>query len=253
MPFSSLSKGASVFIVLAIVGLRGVTAQQNFTSLPTWVCGLVPTICGSKKCQAVSPLSADKFDLDQYIEKTWYVQKQQVTPYQSENDLYCVTATYAKKSNGLIDVRNYANSGGVNGNIMGSSNNGTIFSNLCAKQVDGGSLKVAPCLLGLGPDLVGGPYWVLDVGGNYSWALISGGQPDQVKQEQPKVLCTTKEGRCFLDVNGSGLWLFTRERFPADSLIQAMEARLVEMGIWTGDLLDVVQEGCNYVGDNRKE
>lgn len=241
--------------LLALFAISEVVSQQNSTydpCFPNFVCERVPILCGSRKCRTVAPLSAEQFSLENYIEKTWYVQKQQPNPYQSEDDLFCVTATYNLKENGQLEVLNYGNSGGVNEGVMGTSPDGCAFSNLCAEQESGGRLKVAPCLLGLGPTLIGGPYWVLAVAPDYSWAIISGGQPDQVRQEEPEVLCTTKEGLPVIDINGSGLWLFTRERFPSNSVIETMEEKLVELGVWPGDLIDVVHEDCRYEGSNHK-
>ena len=223
-----------------------------------FLCDVLPFLCPEQEqisCPVVEPLSADNFDLEQYIAKTWFVQKQQTNPYQSENQLFCIAATYDQQDDGFLDVSNYGNNGAVNGPSQNSDNNG-FFSNLCGKQVAGGELSVAPCLFRPVFNIASGPYWVLDVADDYSWAIVSGGAPDQPRTDPANPdanLCTTKEGSSFLDTNGSGLWLFTRERVADPATIAAMEARLTDMGVFTGDLKDVTQEGCNYDGATLKE
>jgi lipocalin len=216
-----------------------------YSWMPSWVCS------PDSNCPAVSPVV--DFDVDKYIENSWFVQKQQVNGYQQPEDLYCVTATYNKREDGLIKVENRANKKTVNGELVGGGGGGfSQLSDLCAKQVDEGTGKliVQPCLLfniGL-QKLTGGPYWVLAVDkDNYEWAIISGGQPTDVvgggqSATKTDVRCTTKT----TGTNGSGLWLFTREPIPADGVVEAMEKKLLEMGVSTSKLLDVPQKGCNY-------
>ena len=223
-----------------------------------WFCDTLPFLCPEEpsNCPVVSPLSAENFDLDQYIAKTWFVQKQQTNPYQSENQLYCIAATYNQIDDGFLDVSNYGNNGQVNGPVQDSDDNG-FFSNLCGKQTDGGELSVAPCLFRPIFEAVSGPYWVLDVATDYSWAIVSGGAPDQPRTTDPANpdanLCTTKEGSNFFDTNGSGLWLFTREKVADQDTINTMEAKLTAMGVYTGDLKTVAQANCNYDGATLKE
>ena len=73
---------------------------------------------------------------------TRYIQQQQINGYQSEEDLFCVLATYDVDqtldtysvpgfAGGVVGVYNYANEGSVNGVPMGSAN-GTV---LCARAV----------------------------------------------------------------------------------------------------------------------
>lgn len=215
----------------------------------------IPLLCPQEEesqCPMVSPLNATQFDLDKYIEKSWYIQKQQTNPYQSENQLFCVVATYRKTDTEFLDVKNYGNNDQVNGAAQNSDNNG-FFSTLCAKQYDAGELGVAPCFLRLIFDITAGPYWVLAVADDYSWAIVSGGQPDQPYQvEDGSTVCTTREGNSFFDTNGSGLWLFSREQVASVATIDAMEAKLQEMGIYTGLLKNVTQEGCLYEGATLK-
>lgn len=203
------------------------------------------------QCPVVKPVSP--FDLDRYIEHTWYVQKQQENGYQKKEDLYCVTATYNRKdgNSGLLKVENRANRGGVNGELRGESSGfGSYFSSLCAQpqscDSNGscGKLRVQPCFLfQWGIAQTAGPYWVLAVDSeNYEWAVISGGQPTETVGQGPSTECTTKtEG-----INNSGLWLFTRQPIPDAQVVARMEAKLQQMGVATERLLAVAQEGCSY-------
>jgi lipocalin len=159
-------------------------------------------------------------------------------------------------SEGFLEVDNYSNNGMVNGPVQNSDDNES-FSNLCGKQIDGGKLSVAPCAFrGSLWDTVAGPYWVLAVGKDYSWAIVSGGQPNQPypsTSNPSTTLCTTKEGSSFLDTNGSGLWLFTREKIADATTIKEMEGTLLAMGVYTGNLKDVTQVDCQYNGATLKE
>ncbi|PNH09553.1 hypothetical protein TSOC_003790 [Tetrabaena socialis] len=151
--------------------------------------------------------SAVPLDVMAYAAAPWYVQKQLPLNYQPVNELYCVRAEYTLRnpsniSAGLI-ANNYANRGGVNGAVQGSSkydrNNATLLA-LPADTPDGsdGRLLVGPKeLLDMFPRAwrsIFGPYWVVAVGPSknatikYDWAIISGGQP---KYEAANGTCTT--------------------------------------------------------------
>jgi len=191
------------------------------------------------ECPEVSPVA--DFDIDEYIAKTWYVQRQQVTSYQPASDLFCVTATYDKEGKkqyfkDAITVRNYANDGAVN---TGGGN-----FELCAVVKGTARLSVSPCFL---PPFVGGPYWIVAVASDYSYAIIVGGQPKERGQCEAG-LCTTKEGGFLTLGNGEGLWFFTRERFPEASVLEALENEAAALGLCTASMLDVVHEGCEYEG-----
>jgi len=228
----------------------GKDGKDGKESTDKWLCKIFPSWC-KPKCPVIEPVG--NFNLTQYIEKSYFVQKQQVNPYQSKNQLFCVTATYNEQDGSdFISVSNYGNNDAVNGPVQ-STGDGSLFSELCAlPQEEGvGSLKVAPCAFKPVFNLLGGPYWVVAVADDYSWAIVSGGQPKVLKQEDP-VQCTTKQGTSFLDTNGSGLWLFTREQVASEETVQAMENILEDMGVYTGDLLPVEQAGCTYDGADLK-
>lgn len=89
---------------------------------------------------------------------------------------------------------------------------------------------------------------MIAVADDYSWAIVSGGEPGDVRQVDPP-LCTTRtnvSAEVLADTSGAGLWLLTKERIASNETLDEMEDRLGEMGIYTGDLFPVMQEGCNY-------
>lgn len=228
-------------------GLRERNLKAKSSSLWLWNAAAYPfTRQSSDDCPDVSPISADEFDLTLYQEKSWFIQKQQLTEYQPREDLYCVTATYNIKDDGYIGVRNTGNSDSVDGDKV-DSDEGGCFAGLAAEQVDGGQLRVAPsCFQGCLFPCVAGAYWVValetDDAGDYSWAIVSGGAPTEFKEEVDGIVyCTTpQEGR------NSGLWLLTRDMVADQATINTMEAKLTELGYYTGDLIDVPHENCTY-------
>lgn len=197
-------------------------------------------------CPDIQPMT--NFNTSEYIRSTWYIQQQQITGYQQPNTLYCVAQTLDSTNTtvpffdgSVVLVYNYANLNSVNGENQNAGN----FT-LCARQPyknDTARILNAPCFL---PNLFAGPYWVLAAGPhsyNYSWAIVSGGEPD----------ITYNDGNCSTSlkgINGSGLWLFTRERYGGFAMesVSTMRNYLVNMGITTSQLLNVSQHGCNYTG-----
>lgn len=218
------------------------SSPRELNSFKKWFCKKYPQNSWClPACPVISPVS--NFDLDKYISKTWYIQKQQVNPYQKENQLYCVTATYKILADrpGYISVINQGRNNGIDGPFQNSG------PSLCAKNQtkDTGYLKVAPCVNDFFFNLISGPYWVIAVDDDYEWAIVSGGQTKNVRQQNP-TLCTTSNSTSFFNINGSGLWLFTRTPVATQSVIDKMEKMLVDMGVYTGDLKNVVQDGCKY-------
>ena len=198
----------------------------------------------SDSCPNIHLQMNPSINLTEYIRKTWYIQKQQINPYQPEEDLFCVATTYNidKYSHTpffrgkVISVYNYANYKKVNGI---STNNSTV---LCARQPNSLSpekLLVAPCFL---PNIFGGNYWILAAGPetyNYQWAIIIGGQPNV---RITNTTCTTKEE----GINGSGLWLFSRKRVLDTDSLNYLYKILNKNNISTTKLKNVSQAGCNY-------
>ena len=197
-------------------------------------------------CPFIQPM--ENFNTTEYIRSTWYIQQQQVTGYQPENTLYCVAQTLDKTNNTVpffsgpvISVSNYANVDNVNGQSLNMNN----FT-LCARQVNSSlpsEILNGPCWL---PNLFAGPYWVIDAGpspSNYSWAIVSGGPPTV---QYPDGNCSTSEN----GVNGSGLWLFTRDNVKENVAyyVNLMRQSLKVLGYSVSQLLPVQQQGCNYTG-----
>lgn len=183
------------------------------------------------------------FDLDSFISKPWYIQQQMEISYQPASQLYCVEATYAKKDKPdiwghSIQVRNYARE--ADGTVRDTKD----F--LCAAEQGAGlppslgsddpaKLQVGPCFLPQIPYLTVGPYWIIAYNEEEGYALISGGQPT-IKTKDG---CRTGSG-----TNGSGLWIFTRERARNEALVQKVRGIAAEQGYDLSVLLDVDQTNC---------
>ncbi|KAI8472609.1 MAG: hypothetical protein J3K34DRAFT_413662 [Monoraphidium minutum] len=209
--------------------------------------------------------SAADLDLTKFIEAPWYPQEQMPVFYQPVNSLYCVRAKYtpitpSNFADGL-NVINTARTGSVTGPQMGSDGGG--FSSIVALPTKGtgatatSKLQVGPGFLaplakkGLRAatrpsrrnSFVFGPYWVVDYAPDYSWAIISGGAP------KVKTAGGCSAGRpnsqSFLDINGSGLWLFSRK--PVDpEATQIMRDKAAALGFDVSVLKPVAQAGCTY-------
>ena len=91
------------------------------------------------------------------------------TKYLPANENKCTYAEYSlfdKKSFWGYDVQVHNSATDDQGVIHDSG------KTLCAKQVDGAKLEVAPCFL---PTFTAGPYWILAHNETEGYALISGG------------------------------------------------------------------------------
>ena len=177
---------------------------------------------GYDNCPETQTVS--NLNLTEYVRKPWYVQMQQETPYLPLNSNYCVFARYNTTlrkvpffSGQVLSVYNYANLNGVNGYKLNTKN----FT-LCARVKDANEtskLLVAPCFL---PNIFGGDYWILNVGptnDNYEYAIVSGG-PLNVRYNSG---CSTSN----TSMNGSGLWLFTRNKTVSNKFIDDLIVYLV--------------------------
>ena len=198
-------------------------------------------LLSSESCPKIN--TVNNLNLTEYISHNWYIQMQQETYYLPKDFNYCVRANY-KNSNKkipfykgeVLDVYNYANKGKINSYNVNFQN--TI---LCARIPDNkiqSKLIVAPCFL---PNFLGGDYWILDAGpesNNYEYAIVIGGQPDVRYTDG----CTTKTNK----VNNAGLWLFTKEPTPPNSIIDYMLNKLKILGISKSQLNNVTQKGCLY-------
>jgi len=220
-----------------------VVVEPAPTPAPTQMITSTPLPTNRDGCPDVSVV--DGLNIEEYISKSWFVQKQQVNSYQPRESLFCVVATYENESRTVpffsgtvVSVYNYGNLNGVNGQ---NQNDGQV---LCAREPDNtksAALLVAPCFL---PNFLAGDYWVVAIGDNYEWAIISGGQPTEKFADG----CTTKED----GINGSGFWFFTRERVASEETIAMMDAKAKSLGFTTSRMIKVEQEGCNYEGAKLK-
>merc|ERR1712137_1494231 len=73
-------------------------------------------------CPTVSTVGSTNFNLTEWVRASWFPQQQQVTGYQPETSLFCVSATYNLEgakvpffSGTVVTVYNYANKDNVNG------------------------------------------------------------------------------------------------------------------------------------------
>jgi hypothetical protein len=191
----------------------------------------------------------ENLDIEEFTRASWYVQEQQVNSYQSEDQLQCVVATYDAGESGFWQppiffdgvVLSVYNS--YEGGRSTVDENGDPINRLCASLTNANEpskLLVAPCFL---PTIFGGKYWVVGVGetsgGQYEWAVISGGPPTQSYPTG----CTTGTG--YFD---SGLWIFSRVPVLAEEKLLEAKNLLIEKG-YTLDLLNQVrQTNCSYEG-----
>jgi len=190
-------------------------------------------------------------DLNEFVRASWYVQEQQVAPYQPADSLYCVVATYDLEGASVpfywgtvISVYNHNNNGRVNGPPNFTPPN--RVTPLCARDDDAanGKLKVAPCFL---PNFLTGPYWVIattsDSTGKYTGAAVIGGNPSLELSDG----CTTPEDSSgSLVGGGTGLWLFAREPMASPLIVADLKRQIKNLGVATSKLIPVVQGNCTY-------
>lgn len=204
----------------------------------------VATAAAVATCPPPGYDSVEPFDVARYIEAPWYTQAQINTTFQPRETLYCVRAQYTaldpKNPLAGVLVRNYANRGAVNGPIEGTSGPG---SNIPLRFI-GVPEADEPSKVTVGfalpnsnnPLAFGGPnYWVVALDPDYQWAIITGGAPGQLTENNK---CTTS----------GGFYLFTRDPVVPQSTIDAMKAKADELGLDTAQLVTVPQAGCKYEG-----
>ncbi|GMH39968.1 hypothetical protein BSKO_07872 [Bryopsis sp. KO-2023] len=220
--------------------------------------------CGNSKCPPEGFDSVKDFDVRKYISAPWYIQEQMTNSYQRKNSLFCVRAKYELVDDGDITkglrVFNYANIDKVNGEPMGaaSTDDDQSFTELRALLPD----ESVPSKLKVGPkflvDTLGqtvaetlfGNYWVVAVGESedeelgYDWAIVSGGPP---KVETDDGCRTGREFFNGVQVNGVGLWLFSRKEVDPEGT-KVMREKARELGFDLSVLLPVEQKGCKYEG-----
>ncbi|WP_146344365.1 lipocalin family protein [Phaeobacter marinintestinus] len=108
------------------------------------------------------PMTVDTtLDLTQYLGKWYEIAR---FPNRFEKDCMAVTAEYSARGDGRIDVLNTCRKGAVDGPVKQAKG--------VARPVEAGKLEVTfvPGLSVLG--FLWGDYWVLDVTGDYSVAVV---------------------------------------------------------------------------------
>lgn len=192
--------------------------------------------------------SVKDLNLVEYARASWYVQEQQFTSYQLEDDLRCVVASYDLDNSGwfelplffsgkVLSVYNHHEGGDPTFGEDGPENE------ICASLVDEdypGELQVAPCALA---PQVGAAYWVVAVGkaddGTYEWAVVSGGQPHDEYFDG----CTTARS-----LWNSGLWIMSRQPVLEAEKLKEAKRQLKEMDYTLRYLNQVKQTNCTYEG-----
>jgi lipocalin len=168
---------------------------------------------------------------------------------------YCVSAQYKIKDSRSfwgyqIDVFNFAQ------NEAGQTSGGNLCANYNEEMPS--QLNVAPCFI---PQFWSGPYWVVAYNETAGYALVSGGQPDEVvpgetgcggsgddgsdvsTSSSSSACCRTGTG-----INGSGLWIFSRSRVRDEPLISTVRKIARDAGFATSVLFDVNQTSCEALG-----
>merc|ERR1740138_660577 len=113
---------------------------------PAWLCTPGGGGGSDKKklqCPVVRPVAG--FDVDRYIARSWYVQKQQTNGYQGEEDLFCVTATYSKRG-GKSGKSDNDSDNDSDSEKSGSSGLGSYFGGGGSSDDDGSSSSSAGLL-----------------------------------------------------------------------------------------------------------
>lgn len=174
------------------------------------------------------------FDTKWYANGTWYIQQQMAIVYLPKGFNNCVAATYTilPKPSILgynIDVHNHAE------NPQGEQPSGP--KDICSQIVNGtaGKLRVAPCFV---PASLAGPYWIVAYDQAAGWALVSGGPPTE---QGDNGKCKTGTG-----VNGSGLWIFTRQQLRDDAVVNKVRFLADSLGFDLSVLADVDQSTCKH-------
>jgi lipocalin len=218
---------AIVVILIAFIGSLVVSpASVNAGGRP------IPSRCATLS-------TVDNFDLQEYIRYPWFVHEQNVNNYQPIEELFCVVAQYkeSETENNTLDVYNSASIGSVTGEP--ANENVQILKAIVPDLATSSKLKVGPGFIpGFLRNLLFGPYWIVSIGDNYEWAIISGGQPND---EMPGNLCSVEPR-----FDRGGLWFFTRVPTRNQTLIDLMVARVISLGIYPTDLQSVEQNGCDY-------
>mmetsp|Transcript_8911 Transcript_8911/g.26177 ORF Transcript_8911/g.26177 Transcript_8911/m.26177 type:complete len:293 (-) Transcript_8911:39-917(-) len=225
---------------------------------------------GPPPCPLLVPMA--HFNLTAYSSRPWYPQLQMPLAWQPVEDLKCMSTSYSKLNKCRDDrYAGFANlkclpktwpmgfgweldfSNKADTNRHGGDTSGF----LCASQVKGSMLKVAPCFV---PSTFAGPYWVvfynegwkepIGPGNRNGVAIVASGQPDKVITTLPK---TSKDDpkaenkvRCmYHDIKNRGLWIMTRQRKYDPNIVQHAMNIAQDFGFETSIMHKVDQTGCD--------
>ena len=89
------------------------------------------------------------------------------------------------------------------------------------------------------PTQFAGPYWIVAYNEDEGYALISGGQPDEVSENGIEFGCRSGTG-----INNSGLWIFTRAQVRDEALINKVRGIAFDAGFDLSVFLDVDHTTC---------
>jgi len=179
------------------------------------------------------------FNLSAWVEHPWFIQEQMPVSYQPLSDFYCTRARYKQVSDDEVEVYNSANQGSVDGTSTGADSFGPLKA-VIPNTDDPSKLKVGPPFL---PTDLYGDYWVMFAGptpDNYEYGIVSGGAPTNVGEDGGCVAGSTSE------MNQAGLWLFTKEPTPDQSVVDMLLNKTSELGFDLSVLSPVEHEGCTY-------
>merc|ERR1712176_399906 len=138
-----------------------------------------------------------------------------------------------------VDVYNSARKGSVEGDETGAGGFGPL-KDVIDDPSDPSKLSVGPPFL---PSTAYGDYWVLDAGPTneaYEWGIVSGGPPKNKGEEGGCVAGSQQE------VNGAGLWLFTKDPQPPSDVVDMLRNKTSALGFDLSVLVPVEHEGCVY-------
>jgi len=211
---------ATIYSVLGFALLGCVGARLNdAAALPT--------------CPPKDFSSDQNFNLTAFIKTPWYIQQQMPVSYLPASQNRCVYAEYKLFPKPTfwgyeVNVHNYAE------DVAAPHTAHDSGDTICAKIVDAatGKLEVAPYFL---PTAASGDYWVIDFSDTEGYALISGGAPTKAAAGG----CQTGTG-----VNGSGLWIFTRQQKRDDTIVDKVRGIAKAKGFDLSVLNDVDQTDC---------
>ena len=255
---SSRALARSCLLALALCAPRGAHAGGAASGAPfgwfrRFFSSFAANDTNAARCPPVA--TASPFDLAAYVEShPWYVQEQQPNAYQPASALFCVRAAYAWEdaAKTRVAVLNTANEGGVDGPPANARK--TRLRAVVPDPAVPSKLAVGPRFV---PSALYGPYWVVavssgyvppgtdedigtDAAAGYKWAVVSGGQPT-VPGKKKNTCRTSLRG-----VNGSGLWIFTREPTPSREVVEEARAAARDLGIDLSEMRAVTHEGCEY-------